>query len=63
MSQFSGCLSSIVQLVLILAVFYMVRSPLTYMRKVDTNIINDYTNRLEQKTGYPEVKIIKEFGS
>ena len=63
MSPFSGCLSSIVQLVLILAVFYMVRSPLTYMRKVDTNIINDYTNRLEQKTGYPEVQIIKEFGS
>lgn len=63
MSPFSGCLSSIVQLILILAVFYMVRSPLTYMRKVDTNIINDYTNRLEQKTGYPEVQIIKEFGS
>ena len=63
MSPFSGCLSSIVQLILILAVFYMVRSPLTYMRKVDTNIINDYTNRLEQKTGYPEVQIIKEFGN
>ncbi len=63
MSPFSGCLSSIVQLILILAVFYMVRSPLTYMRKLDTNIINDYTNRLEQKTGYPEVQIIKEFGN
>ena len=63
MSPFSGCLSSIVQLILILAVFYLVRSPLTYMKKVDVNIIKDYTNRLETKTSYPEVQLIKEFGS
>lgn len=63
MSPFSGCLSSIVQIVLVLAVFYLVRSPLTYMKKVDVNVINDYTNRLETKTNYPEVQIIKEFGS
>ena len=63
MSPFSGCLSSIVQLILILAVFYLVRSPLTYMKKVDVNIINDYTSKLEQKTSYPEVQIIKEFGN
>lgn len=63
LSPFSGCLSSIVQLILILAVFYMVRSPLTYMKKVDTQIINDYTAKLEQKTNYPEVQIIKEFGN
>ncbi len=63
MSPFSGCLSSIVQLILILAVFYLVRSPLTFMKKVDTNVINDYTSKLEQRTNYPEVQIIKEFGS
>lgn len=63
MSPFSGCLSSIVQLILILAVFYLVRSPLTYMKKVDVNIINEYTNKLETKTNYPEVQVIKEFGS
>lgn len=63
MSPFSGCLSSIVQLILILAVFYLVRSPLTYMKKVDVNLINDYTNRLETKTSYPEVQVIKEFGA
>ena len=62
MSPFSGCLSSIAQIILILAVFYLVRSPLTYMKKVDTNIINEYTNKLETKTNYPEVQIIKEFG-
>lgn len=63
MSPFSGCLSSIVQLILILAVFYLVRSPLTYMKKVDTNTINEYTNKLETKTNYPEVQIIKEYGN
>jgi len=62
MSPFSGCLSSIVQIVLILAVFYLVRSPLTYMKKVDTNIIEEYTNKLETQTQYPEVQVIKEFG-
>ena len=63
LSPFSGRLSSIAQLILILAVFYMVRSPLTYMRKVDPQVINDYTSKLEQKTNYPEVQIVKEFGS
>ena len=62
-SPFGGCLTSIVQLILILAVFYLVRSPLTYMKKVDTNLINDYTNKLETKTSYPEVQVIKEFGA
>ena len=65
MSPFSGCLSSIAQIILILAVFYLVRSPLTYMKKVDTNIIKDYENKLKEITtvsAYPEVQIIKEFG-
>lgn len=63
MSPFSGCLSSIVQLILILAVFYLVRSPLTYMKKINVNVISEYTNKLETKTNYPEVQIIKEFGN
>lgn len=63
MSPFSGCLSSIAQIVLILAVFYLVRSPLTYMKKVDPNIISEYTNKLETQTNYPEVEIIKEFSN
>ncbi len=61
-TPFSGCLSSIIQIILIFSVFYMVRSPLTFMKKVDTEIINDYTAKLETKTNYPEVQIIKEFG-
>ena len=63
MSPFGGCLSSIVQFVLILSIFYLVRSPLTYMKKIDTNIINDYTAKLETKTSYPEVEIIRRFGN
>ena len=62
MSPFSGCLSSIAQIILILAVFYLVRSPLTYMRKIDTNVVDEYTQKLETTTNYPEVEIIKEFG-
>ena len=63
MSPFSGCLSSIAQIILILAVFYLVRSPLTYMRKVDTDIVEEYKQKLEVSTNYPEVEIIKEFGT
>ena len=31
MSPFSGCLTAIIQLLLLLSVFYLVRAPLTYM--------------------------------
>lgn len=65
MSPFSGCLSSIVQIVLILAVFYLVSSPLTYMKKVDYKVIETYTAELKEERGveninYPEIAIIKE---
>ena len=66
MSPFSGCLSGIVQIILLLSVFYLVRSPLTYMKKVDTNIINDYTKQIEEESGkssYPEIQIIRKKGS
>lgn len=67
MSPFSGCLSAIVQLVLLFSVFYLVRSPLTYMTKVDTSLIEQYTNEIKQEENnnnpYPEIAIIKEKGS
>lgn len=66
MSPFSGCLSGIVQIVLLFAVFYLVRSPLTYMVKVDTAVIEQYTNEIKQEENknnpYPEIAIIKEKG-
>ena len=65
MSPFSGCLSAIVQIILLFAVFYLVRSPLTYMKKADANIINKYTTIIQQyelseKSAYPEIEIIRE---
>ena len=65
MSPFSGCLSSIVQIVLLFAVFYLVRSPLTYMKKVDDDVVNKYTkiikeNDLSTNSAYPQIEIIRE---
>lgn len=56
----SGCFSSIIQIVLILSVFYMVRSPLTYMRKVDSSKLEEYKKQyVTSSTNYPEIEIIK----
>ena len=56
----SGCFSSIIQIVLILSVFYMVRSPLTYMRKVDSSKLEEYKKQYAtSSTNYPEIEIIK----
>ena len=65
MSPFSGCFSAIVQIILLFAVFYLVRSPLTYMKKVDSEVLNKYTkimqqNELSTNSAYPEIEIIKE---
>lgn len=66
-SPFSGCLSAIVQIVIILAVFYLVSQPLTYMKKVNNNnemktIVENYRNEINQdnnsKTSYVEIEII-----
>ena len=66
MSPFSGCLSSILQIVLVLSVFYLVSSPLTYMKKVDAQTINTYREEIQKERGeavnYPEIAIIKEKG-
>jgi YidC/Oxa1 family membrane protein insertase len=67
MSPFSGCLSAIIQIILLFSVFYLVRSPLTYMKKVDATVIEQYTNEIKQEdettnNAYPEISIIKEKG-
>ena len=66
-SPFSGCLSAIIQIVLLFSVFYLVRNPLTYMKKIDQDLINTYKEELGQEqtlnTAYPEISIIKEKGS
>lgn len=64
-NPFSGCFSAILQLVLLLAVFYLVRQPLTYMRKEDPTTINKYNQIMQEEKlstgrGYPEIDIIRE---
>lgn len=62
MSPFGGCLSSIVQIILILSMFYLVKCPLTYMKHVDSELINKYSQEIQQEKGnqrYPEIAIIR----
>lgn len=64
-SPFSGCFSAIIQLVLLISIFYLVRSPLTHMKKIDTNVVNNYYEILKEEnlstdSGYPEIEIIRE---
>ena len=63
MSPFSGCLSSIVQLILVLSVFILVSSPLTYMVKLEKEEINklDAVVSAEEPTAnrYKEIAIIQ----
>ena len=51
LNPFSGCLSSILQIIIILSVFWLVSKPLTYMKKVDTNIINGYIEEIKNEEG------------
>ena len=64
-SPFGGCLTSIFQIILLLSVFYMVRSPLTYMQKIPADTINNYINQLQEEQkiasqAYPQIDIIRE---
>lgn len=67
MSPFSGCLSSILQIIIILSVFWLVSKPLTYMKKVDTDIINGYIEEIKKEDGkssaYPEIQVIQKKAS
>ena len=67
MSPFSGCLTAIVQILLILSVFWLVSQPLTYMKKVDTNLVNEYKKTIQEANngtspGYIEIEIINKVG-
>jgi len=67
MSPFSGCISLIVQMVLILSVFWLVSQPLTYMKSIDKTIIEDYKNQIKQENGtisnYSEIEVIQKKSS
>lgn len=66
MNPFGGCFNLIIQMVLIIAMFMLVKSPMTYMSKVDTKTINTQIDTIKQENGeesvsaqYPEMSIIK----
>ena len=66
MSPFSGCLTAIVQLLLLLSIFYLVKSPITYMEKIPTEDINKYVTQLQEEGReiskvYPEIDLIREY--
>lgn len=66
MSPFSGCLTAIIQLLLLLSIFYLVRSPITYMEKIPAEDINKYSNQLQEEGKeiskvYPEIDLIREY--
>lgn len=68
MGPFSGCLSSIVQIIIILSVFWLVSQPLTYMKRVDKELIEQYKQEIQtenngQKSSYSEIEIINKKGS
>ena len=66
MSPFSGCLTSIIQIIIVISVFYLVSKPLTYMKHVDQELLNSYSTEISDSSGellrYPEISIIKEKG-
>ena len=62
MSPFSGCFSSILQIILIISMFYLVSQPLTYMKHVEPEVIQQYAQELQEKEGnanYREIGIIR----
>lgn len=65
MSPFSGCLTSILQIILILSIFYIVRSPLTFMEKMPNDVTQKYIQQLQEEGKitsqvYPEMDVIRE---
>ena len=62
MSPCSGCLGSILQLILFVSIFYLLRQPLTYMERLDVDKINEYVEKyqISQQSNYKEIDIIRE---
>ncbi len=62
----SGCLSSILQIIIILSVFWLVSKPLTYMKKVPQDTINNYVTEIKEDgsstSAYQEIDVIKQKG-
>lgn len=66
-NPFSGCLTSIVQMIIVLSMFYLVSQPLTYMKHIEPEVIDSYVNQITEETGtaprYREIAVIKAMSS
>lgn len=66
-NPFGGCVTAIVQMILLLSIFYLVRAPLTYMEKMSEESINTYSEQLiseemmEENSMYGELDLIKNY--
>ena len=66
MRPFGGCSSMIIQLILLISVFYLVRTPLTYMKNINQETIDKYynlmqeNNLIDKESAYKEIEIIRE---
>ena len=49
MNPLSGCLGAIVQIILLFAMFLLVRSPLTHMKNIDPVEIDNFANYIRQE--------------
>lgn len=65
-NPFGGCFSVIIQMILIFSMFFLVKSPITYMKKIDSDAINASIASIKEEQGensvstqYPEMSIIK----
>lgn len=62
LSPFSGCFSAIFQIIIILAMFYLVSQPLTFMFKIPKDDINSYIEQVQKEnsnTRYTEIAVIR----
>ena len=67
MSPFSGCLSSILQIIIIISIFMVVSNPLTYMKQLSSEKIDNYTKQVKEENNgeninYIEIAIIRSLG-
>lgn len=66
-NPFGGCLTAIIQMILLFSIFYLVRSPLTYMVKLSEETVQNYTAQLsaeemmDENNMYSELDIIKNY--
>ena len=68
MNPLSGCLSSILQIIIIISMFFLVSNPLTYMKHLSADKIKEYTKIVKEENNgenvnYIEIAIIRSLGS